>query len=172
MTRVAPLGNWITNFFSMFLCVLSNILDYFLQHFAILSVLSFHFLYGSEISTFLAVWAFFFSQTVLMGQRECPPCGRQRTRLCVCGFRNTDLEARGGWGRPNIRAKAGVLKKLSLDGLAKLSQLRYSWLRFGLTSAGYHGLGVNERTWSQRKAGEPANTQLISQSMMKKYPWG
>jgi hypothetical protein len=42
-------------------------------------------------------------------------------------------------------SEAGVLKKLSLAGLAKLSQLRYSRLRFGLASAGYHGLGVCDR---------------------------
>jgi hypothetical protein len=36
--------------------------------------------------------------------------------------------------------KAGVLKKLSLACLAKLSRLRYSWLRFGLASADYCGL--------------------------------
>ncbi len=41
--------------------------------------------------------------------------------------------------------EAGVLKKLSLAGLAKLSRLRYSWLRFGLASAGYRGLGVHDR---------------------------
>ncbi len=35
-------------------------------------------------------------------------------------------------------------KKLSLAGLAKPSRLRYSWLRFGLASAGYRG-GVNDR---------------------------
>ncbi len=39
-------------------------------------------------------------------------------------------------------AEAGVLKKLSLAGLAKLSSLRYS---FGLASAGYHRLGVHDR---------------------------
>ncbi len=42
--------------------------------------------------------------------------------------------------------EAGVLKKLSLAGLAKLSRLRYSWLRFGLASAGYGGLGVHDRS--------------------------
>jgi hypothetical protein len=36
--------------------------------------------------------------------------------------------------------EAGVLKKLSLAGLAKLSRLRY-----GLASAGYRGLGVHDR---------------------------
>jgi hypothetical protein len=36
------------------------------------------------------------------------------------------------------------LKKLSFAGLAKLSWLRYSWLRFGLASAGYTW------TWSPR----------------------
>ncbi len=51
--------------------------------------------------------------------------------------------------------EAGVLKKLSLAGLGKLSQLRY-----GLASAGYHGLGVHGRP-------VPANSQLIPQSMMK-----
>ncbi len=43
----------------------------------------------------------------------------------------------------------GVLKKLSLAGLAKLSRLRYSWLRFGLASVGYRGLGVHERPLSR-----------------------
>ncbi len=42
--------------------------------------------------------------------------------------------------------KAGVLKKLNLGGLAKLSRLRYSWLRFALASAGYLGLGVYNRS--------------------------
>ncbi len=41
--------------------------------------------------------------------------------------------------------EAGVLKKLSSAGLAKLSRPRYSWLRFGLASAGYRGLGVYGR---------------------------
>ncbi len=36
----------------------------------------------------------------------------------------------------------GVLKKLSLAGL---NRLRYSWLRLGLASAGYRGLGVHDR---------------------------
>ncbi len=36
--------------------------------------------------------------------------------------------------------EAGVLKKLSLAGLT-----RYSWLRFGLASAGYRGLRVHDR---------------------------
>jgi hypothetical protein len=40
-----------------------------------------------------------------------------------------------------VYSEAGVLKKLSLAGLAKLSRLR-----FGLASAGYHGLGVHVRT--------------------------
>ncbi len=54
--------------------------------------------------------------------------------------------------------EAGVLKKLSLAGLAKLRRLRYSRLRFGLASAGYLGLGVHDR---------PANSQLIPQNSMK-----
>jgi hypothetical protein len=41
--------------------------------------------------------------------------------------------------------EAGILKKFSLVGLAKLSRLRYSRLRFGLASAGYRGLGVHDR---------------------------
>ncbi len=41
--------------------------------------------------------------------------------------------------------EAGVLKKLTLAGLAKLSLLTYIWLRFGLASAGYRGLGVHDR---------------------------
>jgi hypothetical protein len=36
--------------------------------------------------------------------------------------------------------EAGVLKKLSLAGVAKLSRLRY-----GLASASYHGLGVHDK---------------------------
>ncbi len=38
--------------------------------------------------------------------------------------------------------EAGVLKKLSLAGLAKQRRLRNSWLRFGFASADYRGLGV------------------------------
>ncbi len=41
---------------------------------------------------------------------------------------------------PLMEAEAGVLKKLSLAGIAKLSRLR-----FGLVSAGYNGLGVHDR---------------------------
>ncbi len=41
--------------------------------------------------------------------------------------------------------RGGSLKILSLAGLAKLSRLRYNWLRFGLASAGYRGLGVHDR---------------------------
>ncbi len=52
---------------------------------------------------------------------------------------------------PIHRPEAGVLKKLSLAGLAMLSQLRYSWLRFGLASAGYRGLGVHD--WPVYTAG-------------------
>ncbi len=55
--------------------------------------------------------------------------------------------------------EAGVLKKLSLACLAKLSRLRYSWVRFGLASAGYRGLVVHDST-------QPANSQLIPQSSM------
>ncbi len=47
-----------------------------------------------------------------------------------------------GWFYP---PEAGVLKKLSLVGLAKLIRIRYSWLGFGLDSAGYCGLVVYER---------------------------
>ncbi len=49
--------------------------------------------------------------------------------------------------------EAGVLKKLSLAGLAKLSRLRYSWLRFGLAQIG--------------QCTQPTNSQLIPQSSMK-----
>ncbi len=55
------------------------------------------------------------------------------------------------WAHPYrvLQAEVGVLKKLSLAGFAKLSQLRYSWLRFGLASAGYLGrfglAGVHSR---------------------------
>jgi hypothetical protein len=45
----------------------------------------------------------------------------------------------------SFSSKAGVFKKLSLAGLAKLSRLRYSWIRFGLASACYSGLRVHDR---------------------------
>jgi hypothetical protein len=45
-----------------------------------------------------------------------------------------------------LQPVAGVLKELSLAGLAKLSRLRYNWLRFGLASAGFCGLGVHDRS--------------------------
>ncbi len=45
----------------------------------------------------------------------------------------------------NWRREAGVIKELSLAGLAKLSRLRYSWLRFGLALADYHGLRGHNR---------------------------
>jgi len=48
-------------------------------------------------------------------------------------------------GKDSTDSEAGVFKKLSLAGLAKLSQLRYSWLRFGLASADYRGLRVHNR---------------------------
>ncbi len=50
----------------------------------------------------------------------------------------------GGDGE-SLWPEAGVLKKLSLAGLAKLRRLRYSWQRFGLASAGYRGLWVHDR---------------------------
>ncbi len=58
--------------------------------------------------------------------------------------------------------EAGVLKKLSLAGLAKLSRLRYSWLRFGRPQ---QAIVDSEPTigWCT----QPANTQLISRNMMK-----
>jgi hypothetical protein len=43
-----------------------------------------------------------------------------------------------------VCAEAGVLKKLSYAGLAKLSRLSYSWQRFGLASADYRRPGVHE----------------------------
>jgi len=45
----------------------------------------------------------------------------------------------------NRSPDAGVLKKLSSAGLAQLSRLGYSWLRFGLASADYSGLRVHDR---------------------------
>ncbi len=44
-----------------------------------------------------------------------------------------------------LQPVARVLKELSLADLAKLSRLRYSWLRFGLASVGFCGLGVHDR---------------------------
>jgi hypothetical protein len=63
-----------------------------------------------------------------------------------------------------VCTEAGVLKKLGLDGLAKLSRLRYSWLRIGLASADYRGLGVHNRPVY---CTQPANSQLIPQSSMQ-----
>ncbi len=56
-----------------------------------------------------------------------------------------------------MSSEAGVLKKLSLAGLAKLSWLRKS-LRFGL--AGYRGLGVHERSLSTEKYEIPGVSPL------------
>ncbi len=67
-------------------------------------------------------------------------------------------------------ADAGVLKKLSLAGLAELSRVSCSWLRFGLASAGYRGLGVLDRSvymYIALHTAQPANSQMIPQSMMK-----
>ncbi len=53
------------------------------------------------------------------------------------------------------RREMGVLKKLSLAGIAKLSRLKYRWLRF---------------VWPKPTIGwctQPANSQLILQSSMK-----
>ncbi len=63
------------------------------------------------------------------------------------------------------RSRGGrVLQKLSLAGLAKPSRLWYSWLRFGLASAGCHEREVHDRlVWCT----QPANSQVIPQSMMK-----
>ncbi len=44
-----------------------------------------------------------------------------------------------------VLPEAEVLKKMSLAGLAKLSRLRYSLLRFGLASASFLGLGIHDR---------------------------
>jgi hypothetical protein len=63
---------------------------------------------------------------------------------------------KGPWLLQYQRADEGVLKKLSLACLAKLSRLMYSWLRFGLAS---------ESTIGQ--CAKPANSQLIPQIMMK-----
>ncbi len=44
-----------------------------------------------------------------------------------------------------VQAEAGVLNKLSLAGFFQQRRLSYSWLRFGLASAGNRGLGVHNR---------------------------
>ncbi len=46
----------------------------------------------------------------------------------------------GGW-----EPEAGVLKKLSLAGLAQLNRLSYSCLRFDFASADFRGLRVHNR---------------------------
>jgi hypothetical protein len=63
-----------------------------------------------------------------------------------------------------VLPEAGVLKKLSLAELAKLSRPRYKWLRFGLASAGYRGLRGHDRPVYTT---QQANSQLIPQSSMK-----
>jgi hypothetical protein len=45
----------------------------------------------------------------------------------------------------SIHSRGGSFKEIELSRLSKISCLRYSWLRFGLTSAGYHELGVHDR---------------------------
>jgi hypothetical protein len=67
---------------------------------------------------------------------------------CECGKANTKepiLLSATPWNAGRKCTETGVLKKLILARLAKLSQLRYSWLRFGLASAGYRGLWAHDR---------------------------
>ncbi len=56
----------------------------------------------------------------------------------------------------NILYRGGSFKEI------ELSRLRYSWLRFGLASAGYRGLRVMIGRCTQ-----PAKSELIPQSMMR-----
>ncbi len=63
-----------------------------------------------------------------------------------------------------VGPEVGVLMKLSLVGLAKLSQLICSWLRLCLASASYRGIEVYDR---QVYRTQPANSQMIPQNVMK-----
>ncbi len=92
--------------------------------------------------------------------KECPPlawsccmAGRISPKgIESYGYRSTKYTA---MYRPKLcpNTDAGVLKKLSLAGLAKLIRLRYSWIRYGLDAAGYRELGVHNRlthSWFHR----------------------
>jgi hypothetical protein len=65
---------------------------------------------------------------------------------------------------PCLASLAGVLKKLSLAGLAKLSRLRYSRLRFGLV---WPQPAIVDSESTIGRCTKPAKSQLIPQSSMK-----
>ncbi len=79
-----------------------------------------------------------------------------------------------GWRQPDIpvevdtdrletsRSEGGVLKKLSLAGIAKLSRLKYRWLRFA-----WHQPTIMDSELTIGWCTQPANPQLIPQSSMK-----
>jgi hypothetical protein len=79
-----------------------------------------------------------------------------------------------GWRKPDIpvevdtdrletsRSDAGVLNKLSLAGVAKLSRLKYRWLRFVWPQP-----TIMDSELTIGWCTQPANPQLIPQSSMK-----
>ncbi len=72
--------------------------------------------------------------------------GRARSDFSLAWLEAAWYSSGSGHGPTrNWHRDAGVLKKLSLAGLAKLSRLRYSWLRFCLALADYHGLRGDKR---------------------------
>ncbi len=74
-----------------------------------------------------------------------PPCYSQSPLLILNFFNLLDPYPlhRGKLSLPYyVQTEAGVLKKLSLAGLARLRRLR---IRFGLATAGYRRLRVQDR---------------------------
>ncbi len=87
---------------------------------------------------------------------------RFQKRAYLACFQASWIQPVYKFGHGYLESKPGILKKLSLAGLAKLSRLRCSWIRFGLASADFRELRVHNRP-----VYTAANSQLIPQSSMK-----
>ncbi len=97
------------------------------------------------------------------GKELCCQVGKRC--FCYCTVQQS-ISYTKGMGPPVIRL-CGLRHNKIWGGSFKeieLSRLRYSWLRFGLASASYIGLGLHDRPVY---CTQPANSQLIPQSMMK-----
>jgi hypothetical protein len=89
---------------------------------------------------------FYAVQQLLVQNKAYNQGGRARTDFSLAWLEAAWHSSGSGHGPTgNWRREAGVLKKLSLAGLAKLSRLRYSWLRLDLALANYHGLRGHNR---------------------------
>ncbi len=94
----------------------------------------------------IAIWLYNAAGSTYYSREYIPRGVGPSTTLAWPGWKQPDIPVEVDTGRLETRRReAGVLKKLSLAGLAKLSRLRYSWLRSGLASADYPGLRAHNR---------------------------